>query len=351
MNKEYLERYLKFYSGENRKAIYVCFAKLVDAIRSNDFSELPSILTKDCIAEYSNAGTAQGIDNIIKMLRWPGPECQVRKSTIWNFVARSDRKGKGQQSAYIQSVMAIDDGVNIYPFTYGGVYCNSYVETEEGWKISHIRFDLIYADGNTLFVADRWPLVEAEKFSGHDHPVIVAELDAPWYVIPEDCEPQTDEEQIFELQFKKTFGFDRGEFHLPLSVAVDDMEQFAEGKGKRSYVNFLKYKQHKETALEHANRMGSCLIEGDRAVAMMPRGEEHRLRDRVYTRENIHSMVTTGSHKLYARKEDGVWKLEKLEFGFIPTEENRFIPMDDDVVAFDEFVLGRRCDEHEDFCS
>ncbi len=246
--------------------------------------------------------------------------------------------------------MAIDDGINVFPLTYGGVYCNSYIKTKQGWKISHIRFDLVYADGNTCFVEDDWVLVEAEKYSGHT-PVIVAELDAPWYVIPDDCEPQSDAEQIFELQFKKTFGFDRGEFHLPLSVASEEMQQFHEERGKRGYINFLKYKQHKETNLEHANRMGSCIINGDYAIAMMPRGEEHRLRDRVYTRDNIHSMVTTSAHKLYAKKEDGIWKLTRIDFGFIPREEYRFIPMEDDVVAYDEYVLGRRCDEREDFCN
>lgn len=350
MNQECLKKYLEFYSGENRKAIYLCFAKLIDAVRSQNFSELYNILTEDCIAEYSTTGKAQGIKNIIEMLRWPGPECNIRKSTIWNFVARSDTRGNGQQSAYVQNIMAIDDGVNVFPFTFGGIYCNTYIKTEEGWKISHIRFDLVYADGNSCFVLNNWTLVEAEKYSGHK-PAIVAELDAPWYVIPEDSEPQTDAEQIFELQFKKTFGFDRGEFHLPLSVATEDMRQFTEEPGNRNYVNFLKYKQHKETNLQHANRMGACIIKGDYAEAIMPRGEEHRLRDRVYNRENIHSMVTTGCHKLYAKKIDGQWKLYKIEFGLMPNEEMRFIPMADDVVAYDEFVLGKECDEHENFHS
>lgn len=348
MNEEYTKKYLDFYSGPNRKAMFLCFVKLVDAIRTDDYSSLRDILTEDCIAEYSTCGKATGIKDIAEMLKWPGPDCGVRKSTIWSFVARSNTSGDGAQSAYIQSVMAVDDGVNIFPFTFGGVYCNTFRKTPQGWRISHIRFDLVYADGNTCYVEDNWTLVEAEKYSGHT-PVIVAELDAPWYVIPQDCEPQSDAEQIFELQFKKTFGFDRGEFHLPLSVASEEVQQFREEAGKRNYVNFLKYKQHKETNLEHANRMGSCIIDGDHAVAMMPRGEEHRLRDRVYTRDNIHSMVTTGSHKLYAQKENGVWKLLRLEFGFTPREETRFIPMDDNVIAFDEFVLGRRCDEHEDF--
>ncbi len=344
MNEKYLDKYLNYYTGENRKAMYVLFAKLVDALRSDELDVFDEILTEDCIAEYSTVGKAVGIEAIKKMLKWPGPECNVKKSTIWSFVARSNKEGFGQQSAYIQSIMAIDDGVNIFPFTFGGVYCNSYVKTEKGWRISHIRFDLCYGDDNNGFVMGKWNLISPDLYSGHV-PVIVSELDNPWTVIPEDCEPQTDVEQIFELQFKKTFGFDRGDFNLPLSVATEDMWQFTEEPGKRNYVNFLKYKQHKEPNMEHANRMGSCVITGDTAIAWMPRGEEHRLRDKVYTRENIHSMVTTEAHKIYAKKIDGVWKLYKIQAGFEPVEKMRFIPMGDDIVSFDEYIIGGDCDD------
>ena len=33
--------------------------------------------------------------------------------------------------------------------------------------------------------------------------------------------------------------------------------------------------------------------------------------------------------------------MHKLEFGLVLNEEIRFIPMDDDVIAYDEFVLER----------
>lgn len=230
MNKEYFEKYLNYYSGENRKEIYRIFAILVDAIRSDELDVLKEILTEDCIADYSTYGSTTGIDNIIEMLKWPGPECQVKKTTIWNFVARSNKEGYGQQYAYIQAINAIDDGMNIFPFTYGGRYCNSYIKTEQGWKISHIRFDLVYADGNTCFVENHWKLIEGDRHSGH-RPMIVPELDNPWDVIKEDCEPQTDEEQIFELQFKKVFGIDTGDFRETISIMTDDMQQFHETKG------------------------------------------------------------------------------------------------------------------------
>ena len=51
MNEKYLDKYLNYYTGENRKAMYVLFAKLVDALRSDELDVFDEILTEDCIAE------------------------------------------------------------------------------------------------------------------------------------------------------------------------------------------------------------------------------------------------------------------------------------------------------------
>ncbi len=338
--KAYIELYDNFYSGKNRKAMFHCFTKLIEAIRCNDFSVLPKICTDDCIADYSTVGRLTGIEEIADGLKWPGPEVPIKKSTIWNFVARSNETGKGQQSVYIQTIMAIDDGVNIFPFLYGGQYCNSFIKTSEGWKINHIRFDLAYEFGNNLFVKDAWFLIDPQQFNGHK-PMINSELEAPWYAIPEDCEPQSDAEQIFELQFEKVFGMDNGDYHLSmLPVADDHWQDFGVGNdyhGKKEYNNFLKSKHHKEARMQHANRMGDLKIEGDHAMAWMPRGEDHRLRNRVFTHENIHSMVTTGGHMIYAKKIEGKWIMYRIQFTLQKVE---FIPIDDSTLAYDEFIVG-----------
>lgn len=339
--KDFGPMYEEFYTGENRRAIYRAFRTLMECIRSDNYSMLKEICTDDCIAEFSTVGKMVGPEAIAKGLKWPGPECNVRKVQIWNFVARSNKDGMGQQCAYVQNCMAVDDGVNLFPFLYGGQFCNSYVKTEEGWKISHIRFDLAYEFGNNLFVRGAWKLMDPAVYNGH-WSTINAELDAPWYVIPEDCEPQSDEEAVFELQFEKIFGMDNGDFHLTLQPVVEDHFQNFKPRGyygKRDYNNFLKGKQHKESRLQHANRMVEVHVYGDTAVAWMPRGEDHRLRNRVYNRENIHSMVTTGGHKVWARKEDGRWKMYRLRTILTPTQ---FDLIDDSVLQYDEHVVGGR---------
>ena len=339
--KDIENKYVDFYTGENRKAIYKLFRSLLECIRSDDYSNIAEIVTPDCICEFSTVGKMVGPEEIAKGLKWPGPECNVKKAQIWNFVARSSKEGKGQQIAYTQQAMAIDDGVNLFPFLYGGQFCNSYEKINGEWKITHIRFDLCYAEGNNLFVRGKWQLMDPVIYNGH-WSVINAELDAPWYVIPEDCEPQSDEEQVLELQFEKIFGMDNGDYHLTLQPVTDDHFQNFKPRGyygKRDYNNFLKGKYHKECRLQHANRMAEVHVYGDKAVAWLPRGEDHRLRNRVFNRENIHSMVSTGGHKVYARKEDGRWKMYRLRTILVPVQ---FDPIADDVLQYDEHVAGGR---------
>ncbi len=339
--RDFAPMYDKFYTGENRKEIHRLFCRFLECIRSDDFSDLENICSEDCIAEFSTVGKMAGIPAIARGLKWPGPECNVRKVQIWNFVARSSKEGKGQQCSYVQNCMAIDDGVNLFPFLYGGQFCNSYEKRDGVWKMTHIRFDLAYEFGNNLFVRKKWELMDPAVYNGH-WSVINSELDAPWWVIPEDCEPQSDEEQVLELQFEKIFGMDNGDFHLTLRPVVEDHFQNFKPRGyygKRDYNNFLKGKYHKENRLQHANRMTEVYVDGDTAVAWMPRGEDHRLRNRVYNRINIHSMVSTGGHKVWARKEDGRWKIYRMRTILVPTQ---FDYLDDSVLHWDEHVVGGR---------
>lgn len=55
----------------------------------------------------------------------------------------------------------------------------------------------MYEDGNNSYVKDKWKLMDYGVFYGHT-PMINEELDAPWFAIPIDDEPQSDAEQILK---------------------------------------------------------------------------------------------------------------------------------------------------------
>lgn len=343
------DKYKDFYTGENRKKIHECFCRLVECFRSDDFNDLNEICTDDCIADFSTIGHVVGIDNLKNAFHWPGPNTSISKSTIWNFVARSDGD-KGVQSAYVQSIRAIEDKKDLHPFLYGGEFSSTLIKVNGLWKFSHIRYDLCYEFGNNLFVYGHWKLMDYQKYNGHE-PMINPELDNPWYAIPEDEEKQSDEEMVFELMSKYAYAFDHGDFTFLKTFTTDEF--FINGSstrkdasdimgngdflGHREVSDFLRDKFHKEAKMMHSCRMKSIQIKGNKALALMPRSEEHRLKNKMLKRDNIHSMFSTALHFIYAIKnEDGQWKMYKYRIE--PLAEQ--IPIEDNCICFDEYVLG-----------
>ena len=136
-----MDPYDKFYTGACRKEMHKVFTRLIGAIRDDSFDALDTILTADCVIDCSTYGHHEGIEAIKQHMKWPGPALEVSKARIFNFVARS-QGNRGQQSAYVQYIVAKDDGINLFPFLYGGEFANSFRYENGQWKIERMRFDL-----------------------------------------------------------------------------------------------------------------------------------------------------------------------------------------------------------------
>lgn len=345
-----LQNYINYYSGENRKAIFQQFYNFIDCLRRGNEDEFSNILLDNCIADISMTGHHKGIDEIKKGLQWPGPKMDIRKIMIYNFVSRS-HDNHASQSAYVQCIFAQEDQEHVYPFVFGGHFLNTFKKEDGTWKISHIKFDLMYEHGNNAYVKDYWTLIDYGIFYGHT-PMINAELDAPWYMIPVDDEPQSDEEQIFETEFKLNFGMDCGDFEIVSSTFTEDVEFIMSAHrninkynptqtdgdyhGKAACCNFLKSKHHKEPRLQHTDTMGDIVIHGNEAVAYMFRSEFNRTANRIYDKQSIHSSVNTVLHRNCFRKENGIWKLSK--FTYLPVLD--FVQVEDDCICYDDYQCG-----------
>lgn len=346
----YSPDYLSFYSGENRKSIFKIFANFIDCLRRNDMHSLKDLLADDCIADISMTGHYQGADEVCKGLQWPGPVMDLQRITFSNFVCRS-HLDTAQQSAYSQHLYALEDHTHAFPFTFGGEWINTYQKKNGKWKLSHIRFDLMFEDGNNSIVKDFWQLMDYSVFYGHT-PIINPEIESPWIAIPYDDEPQSDAEQIFELEFKNNTGMDGGFFSLSHEVFTDDVflnyahhqninknySGLADGDyhGRKAAINFFKGKQHKEARLQHNVSMAHLIIQNDQARAYMLRSEYHRIKHNIYDKTKIHMQPLSAVHEIDAKKENGVWKMMRM--AYYPIME--FYPLPVECVCFDEYICG-----------
>lgn len=346
----FYNQYMNFYSGKNRIAMFLNFCGFIEALRDNDMDKLKTYLSDDCIADISMTGHFQGIDAICKGVEWPGPKMDITRITISSFISRS-HNAEGQQCAYTQHLYAQKEEEQVYPFAFGGQFCNSYKKIDGRWKISHIRFDLMYESGNNSYVRNAWCLMDYRKFYGH-LPMINPELESPWIVIPMDDEPQSDAEQIFELEFRNNIGMDGGAFHLSHEIFADNVflnysahqnvnknySGTADGDyhGRKDAINFFKSKQHNEARLQHIVSMAELSIQGDHAKAYMIRSEYNRIKQHIYDQTTVHCQPLTAIHEIEAVKVSGQWKMKRM--AYYPIME--FHPMDDDCICYDEFICG-----------
>lgn len=347
------KKYLDFYSGNNRKQIFQTFCTFIEAWRDDDLEKLKSTLFSDVIADISMTGHHEGIPAVCNALRWPGPPMDIKRITINSFIARS-HNNIGQQSAYTQHLYAQEDSQNVFPFSFGGQFFNTFAKENGTWKISHIRFDLCYEAGNNAFVKDKWKLMDYGIFYGHS-PMINPELEAPWIVIPNDDEPLSDEEEIFELEYRNNIGMDGGAFQLSHEIFSDDIflnysahqninknysiTSDGDYYGRKEAINYFKGKQHKEARLQHIVSMADLTFNHDKtsARAYMLRSEYNRTKNHIYTKKSIHCQPLTAVHEIDAIRENGTWKMKRMSY--YPIME--LMPIDDDCILFDDYIVGQ----------
>lgn len=85
----YLENYLNYYTGENRKQIFKIFFDFINCLRTNDYDTMKTLLSDDCIADISMTGHFEGAGQVCEGLSWPGPKMDVQRITFSSFVCRT----------------------------------------------------------------------------------------------------------------------------------------------------------------------------------------------------------------------------------------------------------------------
>jgi hypothetical protein len=255
----------------SRAEIQKIFSDFSLALETNNISSIKNYFTPEAVASFSNLGDFKGVNAIIKGLNRCGPEQDVVRNQVTNsYVAVSD--GRAQQSAYMTGILANDIGKEeLDSFLFGGHFVNTYARTNEGWKISHLRFQLDWQLGNIGY-ATNWKLADG-VVGWHQKtvtPTILSELDAPWRVFPNPNERGTDEEQVAETYIRYSWALDQADFSLLTTVFTEDakadMSPFGPMNGRREIVSLLKILRSGQPYMQHAATNFRVKVTGDTAT-------------------------------------------------------------------------------------
>ncbi|MFS2173654.1 nuclear transport factor 2 family protein [Priestia megaterium] len=300
--------------GSASAEIQDTFAIFSKALEKNNINTTISYFTLDAEANFSNLGHFKGVNQIEAGLIREGTQIDISRFKITNsYVAVS--KGKAQQSAYLTGIFANDMGEGeLDTFLFGGHFANTYVHTTEGWKISHLRFELDWQYGNSNFVTN-WKL-NNRSVGWHPKiviPTILSEVDAPWRVFPNPDERGTNEEQVIETYLRYSWALDQADFSLLTTVFTEDakadMSPFGPMSGKKEIVSLLKILRSGQPYMQHAATNFRVNVTGDTAIM-----DVYRVVPFTPNRDNLDAQIFGARYESRLRREGGIWKFEWLHY-------------------------------------
>lgn len=289
------------------------FEMFIKEIEKNSFEKISDFVSKDVIADISMFGKTEGLFELTERLKWKGPTISHKMFMITNPVIRYDGE-KAHMGAIVIALLGNGENENLHIFTFGGRASIGF-KKEERWKIGEILYDLEWQNGNTAF-PENWNMIDYDKYGGHKLSII-SELDSPWVRIPVAKNQYTEEELLVDGYHRYAWAQDCADGQLALSSFTDDIRaEMPHGVfiNKKDFAYHLKFLAHKEHKLQHAGRVHSFNIDGERAYLEIYRIEPHRLGTKTLNANNFYQPIYTGRHEYDMRKEDGLWKIAKMKY-------------------------------------
>jgi hypothetical protein len=309
--------------------IKTIFERFAQCVRTGSATGLDQILLPEAKCYFSidpyNADSSRhglyGAESFVRC-RQQADENHCRLCNYACFIEAD----KAQQSGYLvcRAVRYIGDGSESIDYTQ--FYCNSWVKTPEGWRIETMRMDLTDHVGDFGAFTEGWFFEKPQVgwFPGVHLPCISGELDSPWKVFREPEQLLTPQEQVMDAFYRYAFGIDTLSFDHLTAVLSEDVVVSMAPYGvmdKRTFIATLKYQRQADRYWGHTAILRDCCIREDAADMRLYRMSGHPLPYPVLvTRENCGREIACATYTLQLRREDGLWKISRLEYMLGPVD-------------------------------
>ncbi len=334
-----IQKSLKERSGEirmnqDKKTIRTMFEQFTTAWHSRETDVLDQLLLPDCHIDFSIFKKGITRDELKKELAVRTRNQTYSRFEVFNFVCCIG-EDKAQQSATIGGIFVDESGERPDSFGFTAKMSNTLVKTENGWRYSAMRLDLagesdnhgklrttgigvMLMNGDTSFV-ENWNLIPNEVgwHEGSRMFSVVPEVDAPWYAIKDRIDVDTDEEQITETIYRYCYALDfdcielyDGVFSKNAHVVYNDNRMY----DKRTASEMLRFEREGGIGSHHVLYPYSIDVQGDLAYVRAYRSGMDYIPAEVLVGEKKHQNWLAGRYNLVFTKEDGVWRILRLNY-------------------------------------
>lgn len=255
---------------------------------------------------------------------------------IYNHVATKKEDNAYQ---YASIIGLFKDKEQAKHLAFGGTFANKLIKDDGEWMLKDIKFNLQFSDdvGKTYLNKDgliyRSPGYGDKSFIknwmaiddriGHNmlplpnmgERMISPDYDTPWYIVKDSDLKLTQEEQVKELLYKFAYNFDLAAFHAMSEVFTEDVsfkwyeEKFNNRRDTIGYLKMLK----KSTPRAHDSFDIKEVKINESKASLVANKISPDLRNLRKVSNDFNQWID-GTFYLDCIKEDGKWKIKKMEY-------------------------------------
>ena len=317
-----------------------CLRTFVKAWESGNGDLLDRCIQEEIYAYFSIFGNCYTGNGLKQWLCNPAEKDEEAEMRLYNETSLICGE-KAYQYAALIGFFAERGKEKVRHIGFGGSFCNVLKKTDGKWRLETIRFELQSDDGmkaerlsedgriiceegpgdRTMFggwkfVNDRVGLF-MDPVEGQGEHVIMAELDAPWFLAKEKKTEEDAREQIMELFSRYCFAYDFSCFLLMRDIFLPDAV-ICLGAGEevdvREGVARLKLMRQGSPRSFHAGKLEKADIGGDRAVCEVVRMSPEKLLLTETEEGRLKADFQNGTYRIQLKKRDGEWKINRLEY-------------------------------------
>ncbi len=301
-----------------------------------DLAQLDSCVDEEPYAYFSTFGIGYTKGDLVRWFSMRGKPAALSLRIINDAV-----QVKEDHAVQFANVIGIfkDNAVYQKHLAFGGTFVNKLEQTEQGWILREIRFDLRCEDsvgrtslskqgmlyretgfGQPAFISG-WKKIDdrvghnMSAIPGMGDRMISPTYDTPWYVIPESDYIPDDETQIKELLYKYCYGYDFATFPLIRDIMAEDIRftcPETEWDNRRETIGFLKMHRKINPRSFHAVIVDEVEIHGEEAKVTARRISPD-LRTMRYICDELEQWVE-GVYQYKAIKQESGWVIKEMAY-------------------------------------